>query len=51
MLAQHVAEPLPRQTRTLASTTKPLVPGPFRSLDDEEQATKVTAHREVVEVP
>ena len=34
----------------MAPATEPLVPGPLRSFDDEEQTPKVAAHREVVEV-
>ena len=49
-VAKQVRESLPRETLALAPTAEPLVPRSLRVLDDEQQASKVAAHTEVVEV-
>jgi len=49
-LIEKIREPLPGETRALAATTQPSVPGPPRCFDEEQQTTKVAAHAEVVEV-
>src|SRR5262249_8656135 len=47
---EQLAELLPGEMRLLAPTAEPLVPGPLRFLGEHEQAAKVPAHAEVVEV-
>ena len=47
---QHIGEPRPMQTRALASTAKPRVPGPLRCSDESHHTARVTMHAEGVEV-
>jgi len=49
-LIEKIREPFPGETRALAATTQPLVPGPPRCFDEKQQTAKVAAHAEVVEV-
>jgi hypothetical protein len=50
MLLEKISEPFPGETLALASAAEPLVPGPLRRLDEQQQTTEVPAHAEVVEV-
>ena len=49
-LCKKISEPLPGETLALAATTQPLVPGPPRRLDEQQQTTEVAADAKVVEV-
>src|SRR5262249_48131633 len=49
-LSEEIRQPLPGETRALAATTQPLVPGPLRRFDEPQQTLKVTMHTEGVEV-
>src|SRR5262244_4385746 len=49
-LSEEIREPLPRETRALAATAQPLVPGPLRRFDESPETPNVATHAEVVEV-
>jgi hypothetical protein len=49
-LIEKIREPFPAETLALAATTQPLVPGPPRRFEEQQETSEVPADAEVVEV-